>query len=181
MRKCPHCKERRSDDDFYPDAFWRPRAWCKLCINHKRGGRQTHASINNATALQREQDAILSVIAGHQRGDPFVYLIEMPGGYKIGFSRSVVRRVRTFNTAHPFPVRVVAVAPGGREVERALHSQFDHYRIAREWFRRHMAVLRVFSDLPGAMVFLPGHTKQAAPTAALNGQHCSKALPLHGR
>jgi hypothetical protein len=86
--------------------------------------------------------------------------------YKIGYSTSVSQRVRTFNTAHSKPVKVVAVAPGGRRIECQLHERFKHCRIAREWYGRSPAVLRAFKSLPGAMVFLSGHTAQDAPASA---------------
>lgn len=105
------------------------------------------------------------MIEGHQSGDePFVYLLEQNGSYKIGYSSSVSKRVRSFNTAHSKPVRIIAVAPGGRNVELALHEQFQHYKIAREWFSKRIEVRVAFGQLPGAMVFLPGHITTEAPT-----------------
>jgi hypothetical protein len=114
--------------------------------------------------LLRDQEAILSVIDAHQRdGRALMYLLEQGDSYKIGFSSCVSRRVRTFNTAHQKPIRVLVVAPGGREREAELHKQFAPYRVAREWFRKSNMILRTCMALPGAMSFIEGHITADAP------------------
>ena len=167
MRQCPNCGKPRAAHLFYPDAATNARAWCKRCIDRKRG-KTRDLAVEVSQKLLREQAAMCAVVDAHQpNGEPFIYLLSHDGAYKIGYSTSVSTRVRTFNTAHSKPVQIVAVMPGGRSEEAKLHDALKHCRIAREWYRTSLEVLRAFTERPDALVFRVGHiTEEAPPTLA---------------
>ena len=68
---------------------------------------------------------------------PDVYFIrsQRGGPVKIGIACCVDSRVASLQTAHPYPLEVVATIPhGGRPKERELHKRFGNYRLNGEWF-----------------------------------------------
>lgn len=65
-----------------------------------------------------------------------VYLIDGGNGrWKIGTANDPEKRLRDLQAASPVPLRLVAVGPGGRPREAALHIQFERCRLHGEWFR----------------------------------------------
>jgi hypothetical protein len=56
---------------------------------------------------------------------------------KIGISHSPMRRIISFQTAHPYPIRSLGYFPAsnGHETERGIHELFSDLRISGEWFR----------------------------------------------
>lgn len=72
---------------------------------------------------------------------PLVYFVERHGFLKIGTTRNLATRVASLDrgcSAIPGmtidPVNVLAVMPGGVEVERSLHLLFADLRYGGEWF-----------------------------------------------
>lgn len=66
------------------------------------------------------------------------------GAIKIGYSRdnkSIERRIRTLQTAHPFPLTCISMFEGGRIEEAWLHSYFSERRLEGEWFDADEGVL----------------------------------------
>jgi hypothetical protein len=61
-------------------------------------------------------------------GPPYVYAGWRNGLVKIGTSTDPKRRARELDIA------LLAVGPGGRDAERALHSRFAVERLQYEWF-----------------------------------------------
>jgi hypothetical protein len=57
------------------------------------------------------------------------------GPIKIGVAGNVGARLKTLQTASPFPLRLLAVVPGDVEDERSLHRRFASDRLSGEWFR----------------------------------------------
>lgn len=71
--------------------------------------------------------------------DPRVYALqgELGGPIKVGYSRTpqgVVSRKRDIQLGNPYPLRIVNVLHGGRELEAALHLSLASWRMAGEWF-----------------------------------------------
>jgi hypothetical protein len=153
MKFCVKCKKDRPDDDFHPNQPL--RGMCRPCIDDRRFKRVREARLT-ADRAYREQAALLTLIREHISSS-LVYLVLVNDRYKIGFSKQFDRRIKTFNTAHEQPCRIVAVAPGGRQEERTLQEQFKELRIAREWFVKSPQITKQFAELPGALVFLPGY------------------------
>lgn len=63
-----------------------------------------------------------------------VYFAGSGGQVKIGWSRKVSARLAQLQTGSPIPIKLLGTMPGGRAVERRLHQQFAHLRLAGEWF-----------------------------------------------
>jgi hypothetical protein len=64
-----------------------------------------------------------------------VYAIEGAMGHvKIGTTTDLSSRVRELQTGSPVTLRVLAVCPGDRALEAALHRAYARYRVSGEWF-----------------------------------------------
>ena len=80
---------------------------------------------------------------------PKCYFIQsgQEGPIKIGFtSRSVQKRLLSLQTAHSESLRVLLVLPGNRELEKALHRQFQAYRKEGEWFVPSVELLSLIKE-----------------------------------
>lgn len=68
----------------------------------------------------------------------YVYFMRpegMAGPIKIGCSNKPARRLLALGVWSPFPLEVVAVAPGNLATERMLHERFGDDLWHHEWFR----------------------------------------------
>lgn len=67
---------------------------------------------------------------------PLLYFIqaEIGGPIKIGVSTDPQARLATLQSGSPFPLRILATAPGGYEYESELHARFTKDRLHGEWF-----------------------------------------------
>lgn len=63
------------------------------------------------------------------------YIVRCGPFVKIGMAVDVETRFRTLLASNPFDLEMVAILPGGRAVERALHLRFAAQRHRDEWFR----------------------------------------------
>jgi hypothetical protein len=82
--------------------------------------------------LEPALHALERVIA--ERDGSSVYFAGSGGQIKIGWSRKVSARLAQLQTGSPIPIKLLGTMPGGRAVERRLHEQFAHLRLAGEWF-----------------------------------------------
>ena len=153
MRKCLKCLLDGDEASFYPDP---KQTWCKLCVQSQVLSR-TSKDRSRSEKIGREQRSVLAVIEGFQKNQQFVYLLEASGRYKIGFSSNINKRVAAFNTANSVPCKIIAVAPGGRQLEKELHQRFNLLRINREWFKKSSVILGEFAKLTDSKVFLFGY------------------------
>jgi Meiotically up-regulated gene 113 len=166
MKLCVSCKALRAEGSFYADGS-QPDDKCKPCIHRPR---RPHVGVlrkrHTATRADRSQAAIRFIIKHEQaEKQPFVYLMKAGQFYKIGFSTSIYKRIRQLETASSESVQLIAVAPGGRQLERKLHHEFRNSHVRLEWFKDHRnAFVECFRNLPGSMVFLPGYMT-AEPSA----------------
>lgn len=166
MKECIKCHLNGDDESFYPS-----NKVCKLCINKIRKSRIQEA-IDEADKAEREQAPIRNVIKQFQEnGEPYVYLIEASNRFKIGYSKNIDTRVRAFNTANSVPCKIIAVAPGGAQLEKELHKKFEFQRINREWFKPSQIILNEFKKLPNVMIFLKGYMKKErfTPSCRMDG------------
>lgn len=116
--------------------------------NHKgKRSMRSFSTVDAARAFRR--DVILPL---RRRGtdDPglvvppfrehgWVYFMQSQGGdeaVKIGWSMNPNRRLAEVGQGHPYGLAIVALLPGGRAVEFALHRRFKEYRLGGEWFSR---------------------------------------------
>jgi hypothetical protein len=160
MKRCSRCGNIRQEGSFYTDGSHRDD-WCKACIHHPRTA-CVKAMRHEASKLEREQAAIRHVVKHAQADQPFVYLIRAGSrNYKIGTSMNVNKRLRQLATASSKPIQLIAVAPGGRQLEQDLHRELKRFRIRLEWFRdAQNEIVQRFAALDRAMVFLPGYVTQ---------------------
>lgn len=155
---CLNHKKDLPDFLFFPDAP--DRALCKECIKSRVRGRNKEI-FQEADRRKREQVALLELVRQYQPdNEPFIYLIEHDNRYKIGFSKNISKRLRSFNTAHATHCKIVAIAPGTKELEKDLHKKFSTHHISGEWFLKKPAIVQYIESLVGSMIFLPGYLKQ---------------------
>jgi hypothetical protein len=58
------------------------------------------------------------------------------GPVKIGHSADPEARMLSFQTGHPYKLKILATRDGGVSRERAYHSQFAKHHLRGEWFER---------------------------------------------
>lgn len=80
-------------------------------------------------------DAMDTAIAA--RDGARVYFAQAGTRIKIGWSRNVATRITQLQTSNPDPIQLLATTPGGRTLERQLHTRFAPHRITGEWFQTH--------------------------------------------
>lgn len=90
------------------------------------------------------ESGMIDLLNGESKGDRLpdnrheqVYFIQ-PAGMpfvKIGYGIDPQKRVMDGQVWSPFDLEIIALCPGGCEVESAYHRKFANYRIRGEWFR----------------------------------------------
>lgn len=87
----------------------------------------------------------------NERPESFVYFIRefrKGGAIKIGRARDPWARVAELATGSSHDLCILAVVPGGAELEREFHREFAAFRLRGEWFhpaaelRRRIAEIR---------------------------------------
>lgn len=53
---------------------------------------------------------------------------------KIGSTYEIDARLRSLQTGCPYPLKVLAIMPGGRQLEKELQKRFASYLEMGEWF-----------------------------------------------
>lgn len=64
-----------------------------------------------------------------------VYFIGDGTAIKIGFSENVARRLRSIQTGHHLPLKILGTIPASAIDELTVHARFAHLRLRGEWFR----------------------------------------------
>ena len=80
----------------------------------------------------------------------YVYFIRptsQPGPIKIGCSTIPARRLTTLGIWSPFPLEIIAVAPGTLATEKMLHDRFAEDRWHHEWFHASPRLAAFVNDL----------------------------------
>ena len=89
-----------------------------------------------------ESPEIVPNTAKEWRGVAGTYFIGGEDGpVKIGYSRDIGRRFRVLQTGYPVRLFLVAVVPGGSEVERQYHRRFAAHHLRGEWFALHSDIM----------------------------------------
>jgi|SRR6516162_8157678 hypothetical protein len=92
--------------------------------------------------FEAEYQAALSGTARPQkyaptaRTAPRIYFIECGDYIKIGFASSLKARLSGLTTGNPYPLKVLAIIDGDKQVERSLHDRFASAFHRGEWFRK---------------------------------------------
>lgn len=63
-----------------------------------------------------------------------VYFIKCKQYVKIGHASDVSKRLSELQIGCPFPLKLMAVIPGDRRLERAFHEALHAWRVRGEWF-----------------------------------------------
>lgn len=161
---CVRCGTLRGEKSFFPSTGSKRDGICKPCLY-----RPDRACVaRGVKALRkrpdRTQKAIRYVVKQTQTDEqPLVYLLKVHNFYKIGISKDVNKRIRQLSTGCSAMPELIAVAPGGRQLEQELHEEFKNYRKHGEWFGHRREIIARFVGLPGAMIFLPGHVSPNLP------------------
>lgn len=109
--------------------FW---CWYSLQGEYLRVKRE-----RDLLSLGRVQDRERSLLRWVKQAKPSgVYFISSGEAIKIGISTDVVGRMRSLQTASPYPLRLMAFLPGATPRDEAmLHRKFAHLRLEGEWFK----------------------------------------------
>lgn len=76
----------------------------------------------------------------------WIYFIQQHQGLlKIGFSISPLERLKSLQTANPYPLKVFAIVQGTMREEKALHARLASFRLEGEWFQDHPKVWETVS------------------------------------
>jgi Meiotically Up-regulated Gene 113 (MUG113) protein len=89
-------------------------------------------TIDEAAGLQSVMtlDDHIEAFAGE-----WVYFMYCAGMVKIGYSRSLARRIVKMRTDMPHPFELIHADEGGPKTERMLHREFAELRVRGEWFK----------------------------------------------
>lgn len=88
---------------------------------------------------------------------PLVYYVtrsDRPGEVKIGTSTNVMRRAVDLREGHV--VTLLAVEPGGRDLERKRHGMFAPMRLDGEWFTLGAPIIYHVMELDQVPVVVDG-------------------------
>jgi hypothetical protein len=80
----------------------------------------------------------------------YIYLMRpvgMAGPIKIGCSYKPAKRLVQLSYWSPFPLEIIAVAPGHFDTERRIHLHFPEERMHAEWFQPSERVVAFASAL----------------------------------
>jgi hypothetical protein len=87
---------------------------------------------------------------------PVVYFISAAAKprhpIKIGFSstRSVRNRLAQIQTGYPYPLEILLVIEGTRDLEQEMHRALRAYRLRGEWFKRGKPLLDFIRTMEAA-------------------------------
>lgn len=130
------------------------RAWFLRWLAHHtfdENGKAFYRGLGN-TKLSTKQDyyrVCKALLA--ERG--VIYFASSGDYVKIGFSRSLKKRIKKYSTENPLPITLLHSEPGTYETEKLTHKRFWHLRAHHEWFRMTQELLdyieerkRLFAD-----------------------------------
>lgn len=88
------------------------------------------------SALDPAPPAQFSEIGPPRSYGSTVYFVQsgLSGPVKIGVTEDLPSRLKSLQTASPYPVRLIAYAEGDHRLESAYHRRFAAHRLAGEWF-----------------------------------------------
>jgi hypothetical protein len=80
-----------------------------------------------------------------------VYLISDGTFTKVGYSTNPHARVKQLQTAHPNPLKIVALFEAERDMEVLLHEELEAYHVRGEWYRldedAHTRIHRIMEEM----------------------------------
>lgn len=106
---------------------------------------QDHADQTVQRVLAKRNQEFLPCYDDKETG--FLYLAQQEsktGPVKIGWSENPQSRIDDLQTSSPHPISLLAVIPGSRADEAALHAHFKDQNLHREWFRFSESIMLAF-------------------------------------
>lgn len=99
-------------------------------------GKYIYVSIIEGECTILNSISDLSIENRYNKSLGYVYLIRSKYGYKIGCTKTIKKRAKTFNVTLPFDwsFHTILLTPNHHMVEQSLHSIMDTKRINGEWF-----------------------------------------------
>lgn len=118
--------------------------------------RQWRKDTADKLAAQREHDDRVKLratikplphIVEFPAAPSYVYFIQGAKHVKIGFATDPLKRFGELQVSHFEQLRLVAVVPGDRDLEKRLHAHFRDQAVRGEWFRLDSSVQWVIGKL----------------------------------
>ncbi|RLI72248.1 MAG: hypothetical protein DRP02_02220 [Candidatus Gerdarchaeota archaeon] len=80
----------------------------------------------------------LSILVSENNFKSILYLIQCGEFVKIGVTDNLQKRIKTFQTGNPFPLKVLYARDfhNAKRIERNLHRKYKKHRHRLEWFRK---------------------------------------------
>ena len=92
-------------------------------------------ALSDEAEFTRSQDSVRATVRRlNRRG--FIYALGNNDVVKIGFTVNPRQRMKNLRTGSPDRYKILALVPGTKADERALHAKFKKAAVAGEWFRR---------------------------------------------
>ncbi|NKX16177.1 GIY-YIG nuclease family protein [Brucella pseudogrignonensis] len=89
----------------------------------------------NGQAFKVSEPAALPSYSLEKGTVGYTYFARSGDLVKIGFSKSVPKRLKSISTACPTEIEIIKIIPGTSQTERYFHTHFGSYRQKGEWFR----------------------------------------------
>jgi hypothetical protein len=106
----------------------------------------------------------------------FVYFIRCCEFVKVGYAYNVPARLKHMRVGNPFPLEVLAVLPGDRTLEGALHRRFRSQHHQGDWFRLEGPLQAFISEIVSQS---PGQVPWVAPPRASRFRGADEILFLN--
>lgn len=130
------------------------RAWLLRWLNRHpsdENGKAFYRGMGNVKLFSLGDYQRLCKALAAERGT--IYFASSGEYVKIGFTRSVSKRIKKYSTENPLPTVLLHSEPGTFETENLTHRRFAHLRVHHEWFRKTQELLdyieerkRLFAD-----------------------------------
>ncbi len=91
--------------------------------------------------LQKVDDENAAYQAANDRQRYVYFVAGETGPIKIGVAVNPQKRLSGLQTSHPIPLAILALTPGGVDLEREYHERFAEHRLRGEWFDRAPAII----------------------------------------
>ena len=103
-------------------------------------------AVGQVCGLNRQALAVMCYNKRVSNKAKMLYLITDGEYYKLGYSVDPNKRLKALQTAHPKPLRLLAVSEGGYADEAYYHSQLEATKQNGEWFSLSHDLLKLVSS-----------------------------------
>lgn len=167
----------KKDGIFY--IFWTERR------EHRTVSRERSTHTRNLEEAERFMEgwrpSVQRVKRSKKRVVGLIYFVRTPRAIKVGFAKSLARRLADLQTSNAEELTVLGAIEGNYETEKAILLHLSEYRIRGEWFR----------DVPPVVDYIQGlitergisvererrackHDWEQVNPRVIDGQRCTK-------